>query len=326
MRPDTRQSLIWIAVVLLILWAMTLIPVRAQPMPAASAASTPALTRADVTPTACGEGGIGEIYSGDRAGQIERRAGKHGQRVNASGFWEAGCTPPAAVAPRAPAPCIPVEYGKPRTWTAGGYTCTTAPARPGYSGVDDPRLDQVLIHGAYGVWRQTEGGMRGLLVEQCDDGRRAQRVATCQPATHCDTQITVDRDGVSYTYDGRPAGAGVPAGGRVDAVAADGRRWPVACVDGDWRPALALAPPVPALPAAASRPPLSGCGPQTVVLNGRISGYGGPRVEAGTGVVVWFGMRAVGLVCTSSGKLAPPSASPAGAASAADAWRRAMPR
>ena len=63
-----------------------------------------ALTRDDITrDSECGAPGIGEIWAGEKRGQIEQRDGAPGVRVNAEGFWEIGCKP--ALQPAGPAGC-----------------------------------------------------------------------------------------------------------------------------------------------------------------------------------------------------------------------------
>ena len=62
----------------------------------ASAASAPkAYTKADITrDTPCGAPGIGEVWGGERRGQIEYREGRPGVRVLANGMWARGCKMP----------------------------------------------------------------------------------------------------------------------------------------------------------------------------------------------------------------------------------------
>lgn len=63
------------------------------PLPAASAPSGP--TEADITrDTPCGAPGVGRVWSGERAGQVEYRDGTPGVMVGASGYWASGCKMP----------------------------------------------------------------------------------------------------------------------------------------------------------------------------------------------------------------------------------------
>ena len=108
----------------------------------------------------------------------------------------------------------------------------------------------------------------------------------------------------------------------MNAVAADGARWPVTCKAGDL-----LAPqelPRPAAPAASRPAPvvLPGCGPQTLTRDGLTTVYSGPRVDEGRTVIVRLGMRYMPAWCR-DGRLSldPPTVTPESAASSADAWR-----
>lgn len=180
------------------------------------------LTRADVKPTACGEGGIGEVYAGERRGQIERREGKPGYRVNGQGFWEVGCKPPPPPPPPAPCP----GSGKPAQWTVGEHTCMGA-------------VHQSIQSGRIQALRQWIGTHRGTLIERCTDGVRSTVSATCAPATHCDTGWS-QRTGspsVTYSYDARPQAARIPLGGYATATGSDGSTLRVQCVAGEIKPA-----------------------------------------------------------------------------------------
>lgn len=210
----------------------------AQPpaMPASSAASAPRVyTRADVTPdTPCGAAGVGEVWGGTRKGQIEYRDGQPRHRVNADGYWEAGCTPPAPPPP--PKGCG--GNGQPATWTVDGHTCTSRLARS--SDLSSPSRRRSLAHGESQMLRQGTGPMRGMLIEACRDGERVQQLARCAPATGCDSKITAYRGPMvngkqtAYSYDARGSAAHVPIGGTVLLQSADGRTWPASCVAGDW--------------------------------------------------------------------------------------------
>lgn len=204
----------------------------AQPAPAASAASAPelALTRADVKPTACGEGGIGEVYAGFNRGRIEAREGKPGYRVNEQGYWEVGCKPP----PPPPPPAACPGSGKPVEWTVGEHTCTTARPNPQPSA-----LQQGLPSGRVQILTQWVGPMRGTLIERCTDGVRSTVSATCAPATHCDTGWS-KRSGfpqVTYSYDARPEAKQIPVGEYAAATGSDGSTLRVQCVAGEIKPA-----------------------------------------------------------------------------------------
>lgn len=219
----TLRSLLALALSALCVFA------HAQPAPAASAA---ALTRADVKPTACGEGGIGEMYAGFNKGRIEAREGKPGYRVNEAGFWEVGCTPP----PPPPPPKSCPGSGRPATWTVGEHTCTTA--RPNIT-PQPSALQQGIQSGRVQILTQWIGPMRGTLIERCTDGVRSTVSATCAPVTHCDTGWS-KRSGfpqVTYTYDARPESKHIPVGEYASATGSDGSTMRVQCVAGEIKPA-----------------------------------------------------------------------------------------
>jgi hypothetical protein len=155
--------------------------------------------------TACGAEGVGL----DPLSRAVVRGAYPGQRVDERGNW-VQCN----------RPCI--GDSKPREWMANGNTCTTASAR-GYSGVDDQRLNRVLLHGTYGVWRQGDGPTMGVLVERCDDGVRTVAHSSCvqvaaepvapasaAPPASAPTPVaapgcgraTVRRDGLTAVYAG----------------------------------------------------------------------------------------------------------------------------
>lgn len=209
---------------LLLLLALTFAPAAlfAQPAP---------LTDADITrDTACGAAGVGRIYAGPRAEQIEPREGKPGYRVTAEGYWLSGCTPPPPPAP--PASCT--GDGKPATWTVGANTCTTArPGPPSPTAVRQP-----IASGRVQILSQWIGPARGTLIERCTDGVRSTVTATCAPATQCDTGWTQR----GYAYDARPTANRIPVGGYATATGADGSTLRVRCVAGEIVAAPQCAP------------------------------------------------------------------------------------
>lgn len=217
-----------VAVILLALFEAA----KAQETPAPAASAAAALTRADVKPTACGEGGVGEVYAGFNRGRIEARQGRPEYRVNDQGFWEVGCQPPPP--PPSPAPCT--GSGKPVTWTVGEHTCTTA--RPG-GALPPSALQQGVQSGRVQILAQWIGPMRGTLIERCTDGVRSTVSATCAPVAACDTKWS-QRSGlpqVTYTYDARPQTARIPLGGYGTANGSDGSVMRVQCVAGEIKPA-----------------------------------------------------------------------------------------
>lgn len=214
--------------------SMTLLPLLALAQPvaaasAASAASAPAvLTAADITfDTACGAGGIGRIWAGERREQIEPRPPTPGERVNVDGYWSAGCRPPAPPPPPKACP----GSGAAVTWDFGDHTCTTA--RPRNSEPASAR-QQGLQHGQSQVLRQWIGTHRGTLIERCSDGVRTVVSATCKPATECDTAWSrTEVGGTTYTVNARPAASRIPLGGYALANGADGSTLRVQCVAGE---------------------------------------------------------------------------------------------
>ena len=111
------------------------------PAEPASAASAPAYTKADITrDTPCGAPGIGEVWAGERRGQIERREGKPGVRVNSAGYWAAGCKmppPPKDCAEYHVDPwrgeggwrlCVPAKHAPLRAQNVGQEWSTYTPA------------------------------------------------------------------------------------------------------------------------------------------------------------------------------------------------------
>ena len=107
----------------------------------ASAASAPVYTKADITKdTPCGAPGIGEVWAGERRGQIERREGKPGVRVNSAGYWAAGCKmppPPKDCAEYHVDPwrgeggwrlCVPAKHAPLRAQNVGQEWSTYTPA------------------------------------------------------------------------------------------------------------------------------------------------------------------------------------------------------
>lgn len=193
---------------------------RAQPASSASAASAPALlTRADVKPTACGEGGIGEVYAGFNRGRIEAREGRLGQRVNEQGFWESGCTPPPPPPPPKACPAA-----TPTEWTVGAHTCTA-------------KLRAMVPSGATQTSVASRGMFRGVLIERCTDGARSTVTATCDPVTHCDMGWRGSIGGTTYVYALPSRDKLPPLGGYVTATAADGSTQRLQCVAGEIKPA-----------------------------------------------------------------------------------------
>ncbi len=191
---------------------------------AARAQLTPP-TRADVKPTACGEGGIGEVYAGERRGQIEAREGRPGYRVNEDGFWSVGCKPPAPPPPPKACP----GTGKPVEWTVGDHTCTTARPRT----TPNSALQQTLQSGRSQILSQQFGPMRGVRIERCEDGVRSVVSATCAPATHCSAGWYMQSvAGVRHTLETR-----LPVGAFGQAKGTDGTMLRVQCVAGTVKPA-----------------------------------------------------------------------------------------
>lgn len=270
---------------------------------------------ADITPdTACGAPGVGIGAHGQTL-----EMARPGMRVDEGGRWvqcDRPCVPPSGATNAL------------RTWSVGNNRCTSADRAA--TNTTHPARDQVLKHGAFGTWKQWMGPMRGQLVEWCDDGTRTVVAATCAPATQCDYAIRFDRavyEGGrqvrrTYIYDARPAAARVPIGATVDAVAADGARWPVTCKAGDLVAPQEL--PSPVAPAASRPAPvaLPGCGPQTLTRGGLTTVYSGPRVDEGRTVIVRLGLRYMPAWCR-DGRLSldPPTVTPETAASSAEAWR-----
>lgn len=180
--------------------------------------------------TVCGAPGVGR--STVTGGMLARESANAaaGWRVDAAGVWV-----------ECDRPCVPAQFEAFRTWAQGGNVCTT------YNRYDSdgrsPARDRVLLHGQLGRWEQWLGGMRGVLHERCDDGVRIRTLATCAPATHCDTRIEHQR---RYVYDARPESARVPNGTTVQMVAPDGDTWPATCLAGAWDvPSVRPGPPNP---------------------------------------------------------------------------------
>lgn len=247
---------------------------------AASAQDQPVPTPAVTPGTACGERGIGRDPRTYEVLEIERA----GLRVGTDGVWTA-CDRPCTDIPAV------VE------WTVGSHRCVAT---------DNPWAGRALLHGQDGYWQQWLGTMRGHTIERCIDGVRTVLGAVCAPATHCDSRIEFERDGRRYVYDGVPAAARVPAGLTVQAVAADGRMWPLFCVAGEWTFPLVL-PPSP----APSAPRRLVCGPQAFRAISTDTGasdwrYEGPAVASGAVVAVVSadGLRAGRATCLVNGRFA----------------------
>ena len=133
-RPDKLASIL--AIVLL---AATF-SVLAQPAPPASA---PVYTKADITrDTPCGAPGVGEVWGGERRGQIEYRDGVPGVRVNSAGMWSKGCKmpPPPKDCPETHVPpwrgeggwhlCYPAKHAPLRARNVGEEWSTHTTAHP----------------------------------------------------------------------------------------------------------------------------------------------------------------------------------------------------
>ena len=91
----------------------------------ASAASAPVYTKADITKdTPCGAPGVGEVWGGERRGQIEYRDGVPGVRVNSAGMWSKGCKMPPP-----PKDC-PETHVTPWRGDGGWRLCTPAKHAP----------------------------------------------------------------------------------------------------------------------------------------------------------------------------------------------------
>ena len=216
--------------------------------------SLPAL--AQLTPgTACGAAGVGYLQGPSgrpvMASKTAEQATKDNTYVAPNGEWTV-CPEPGK--PPEPKPCA-VDGSPPQvSWTGGGAACNGG-SLPG------------LRHGENVELRQVFGRARGSLVYQCTDGARTVVRATCKPATHCDYGWTYDRGGKAYAYDGHAHP--VALGASVDALAADGSKWRLRCVAGDFVQAPQ-------------------CGPQQVA---RVYGrqvrtyrYAGPPVDQGAQV------------------------------------------
>lgn len=95
------------------------------PAAPASAASAPVYTKADITrDTPCGAPGVGEVWGGERRGQIEYRDGVPGVRVNSAGMWAKGCKMPPP-----PKDC-PETHVAPWRGDGGWRLCTPAKHAP----------------------------------------------------------------------------------------------------------------------------------------------------------------------------------------------------
>lgn len=120
------------------------------PAEPASAASAPAYTKADITrDTPCGAPGVGEVWGGERRGQIEYRDGVPGVRVNSAGMWSKGCKmpPPPKDCPERKAPA----------WVIDGRFCQPVHGRmiPGRNAPfgHDVRSDPTLRNVGIQRWR-----------------------------------------------------------------------------------------------------------------------------------------------------------------------------
>lgn len=245
-------------VFLLLVIALTLLPVLgyAQPAPAASAPA--ALTAADITfDSPCGAPGVGRVWAGERREQIEPRDGQPSHRVNAAGYWEVGCKPPAPPSP--PAACPGSEAAA--TWTVDGATCT-ATGRRG-SGPFDTGSIPGVAHGGTAKRLQWAGAMRGSITYGCTDGVRSVVAASCAAATQCDTAIRLNRDGIEFAYNGatQPAQLGAFVFAKPSKSAFGSPSLRLQCVAGEWVEA----------PACTARQEL----PQTVYL------WDGPALQPG---------------------------------------------
>lgn len=186
--------------------------------------------------TKCGAEGIG--IGSDNSVSKRKEAG---WRVDSKGFWI-----------QCDRPCAPIEGQVTDflTWKQGDNECTTRDAYQ--SNPSSPARNRMLGHHELGVWEQWHGPMRGRLHEWCDDSKRTRTLATCAPATECDTKIEHFHEGKTFVYDARPENARVPNGKSVELKAGDGTTWPVTCVAGDWRiPIERPAPPPPPRPPVA---------------------------------------------------------------------------
>lgn len=184
-----------------------------------------ALTRDDITrDSECGAPGIGEIWAGEKRGQIEQRDGAPGVRVNAEGFWEIGCKP--ALQPAGPAGC---PGGGAVSWAVGSSTCTSeiGSVNPG-----SPSKRQPLPHGSAQLLQQFVGSHRGYVLEVCNDGKRTQTISICAPVSHCTGPWSYARNGRSYRFSGS-----IPVGSAGKATSADGSSIRVVCDGGNLRAA-----------------------------------------------------------------------------------------
>lgn len=200
-------------------WFVALVaPLSAWAQTDAAASAPTTRTRADITyDSACGSDGVGEVWAGPRKGQVERREGRPGYRVNENGYWSVGCTTPAPPPP--PSDC-PGDT-RPTTWTVGDHKCASPSGR------------RSLSNGQGQYFEQFSGPMRGRLVETCRDGSRSQSLAECAPATQCRVSWrTTTGDGRTYRWNGALA-----LGEAGQAVAADGRTLRVLCDGGTIRAA-----------------------------------------------------------------------------------------
>lgn len=263
--------------------------------------------------TACGAPGVGRM-SGYGMLAKDNSSAAAGWRVDAEGVWQ-----------RCDQPCLPAQAGAFRTWADGDRVCTT------YSRYDSdgrsPARDRVLRHGELGIWQQWLGSMRGTLHERCNDGVRTRTLATCVPATHCDTRIEHQR---RYVYDARPESARVPNGTTVQMVAPDGDTWPATCVAGSWDvPSVRPGPPKP-LPAPhaittcraqTSQYDVPDLGRRWISVRQLITPVGDQVVGETVGTPM---RRPIPMLCGADGRftLAPPAAPSETAESGAAEWQR----
>jgi len=267
--------------------------------------------------TVCGAPGVGR--STVTGGMLARESANAaaGWRVDAAGVWV-----------ECDRPCVPAQFEAFRTWAQGGNVCTT------YNRYDSdgrsPARDRVLLHGQLGRWEQWLGSMRGVLHERCTDGARVRTLATCAPATHCDTRIEATREGRAYIYDARPESARVPVGQAVDLRAADGSTWPASCVAGAWDvPSVRPRPPRPApeprvirtCSAQTSQHDVPGLGRRWVSVR-QLSTPVGEQVVGETAGGPF--RRTVPMLCGADGRftVAPPTAAAETAESGAMEWQR----
>lgn len=120
---------------------------------------------------ACGGiGGTAKVASGTEVTRTAEQAAN--TYIGADGYWHQ-CP---LVKPAPPKLDCHAANDNPRTWAAGGRTCTTA------GEAREQRGDRSLRHGEVGVWLQRRGATRGEYLERCSNGQRTVVLAYCRAA------------------------------------------------------------------------------------------------------------------------------------------------